>query len=163
MESYHDQTRPRGMLRGLFWGLLIMAAIVLLAGCHGRGTRNRWSPHSQNPGSATELEEEWLEKSEWILDHVDATDEQETRIVAKVRALVPEAWQLQISREALRLELASVLAAESVDAAKIERIRQEALAHLDEGSKALSIGITEIAKVLTHEQRLQLIEHWRNH
>lgn len=166
MEPYNfEQGRARGALRGFFWGLIlagIIAALVgNLSGCHGRERRAHFGGRDDAPRSAAELQEQWTDHAEWALWKVDATDEQEARVLAHVRALVPEAWRLQASREALRMELSSALEAESVDPAELERLRAKAMEQFEQVSRHFATAIADIAGELTPAQRRELMVHWK--
>jgi len=111
--------------------------------------------------------EAMLERAEfatdWMLSKVGASDaqkEQVRAIVARtVNAMVPVREQHLANRKAI-LE---TLAAPTVDAGRLAELRDAELRLADQASEALLEGVTDVANVLTPEQRQQLAQMAERH
>ncbi|ABD54932.1 Spy/CpxP family protein refolding chaperone [Jannaschia sp. CCS1] len=82
-----------------------------------------------------------------------ATDAQRDQITEIVVALVQEMRPLADGFREAATELQSLLLAEDVDAEALEAIRAERLAEADRVSREMVTALTEIAGILTAEQR----------
>jgi protein CpxP len=95
---------------------------------------------------------------ETMLDGVDVSAEQKTRINAIVKATMQEMQPLRAQRFEARREAMAILTQPTVDRAKIEAFRVEKLNLADAASQRLTQGIADVAEVLTAEQRAALAE-----
>ncbi len=87
---------------------------------------------------------------------IDATPEQEAQIIA---ILMPVALNMKSMRGEMQgtgMEFADLLTAQTVDRAAIEELRAEKLAEADAISKQWVNAVTDVAMVLTAEQRQQV-------
>ena len=101
-----------------------------------------------------------------LLERADATAEQ----TAKVQEILDETFagmeELRPDRRVLHERFTSLLTAETVDAAALEALRAEQLARFDDASKRIVAALTEIAQVLSPEQRAEIadmMEHQHRH
>ena len=88
--------RERGRGRKLFWGIVLVFAIVsLMSVAHGFG-RERGRSHfggGSTHGSTIENPVELREGLSRALDYLDVTDEQEAAVETLVEELSPELWR----------------------------------------------------------------------
>ena len=108
--------------------------------------------------SAEELREHMDRPAGWMLNKIDATDEQEAKVDAVLDRVAPELFALKADHEAIRDELRTALTADQIDAQAIEEIRKDGLALADDASKIVIGGIVDIANVLDKDQRAELDE-----
>jgi Spy/CpxP family protein refolding chaperone len=96
---------------------------------------------------------------ERMLEGIDATDEQETKIKAIIEATEDKVFPMADEFRDTREEVAKLLGASTIDRAAAETLRAQRIAKVDEASKALTTALLDIAEVLTPEQRAELLEH----
>jgi Spy/CpxP family protein refolding chaperone len=90
---------------------------------------------------------------------IDATNEQQERLRAIVKATVKDLLPIHEQAHAARVRARELLTQQTLDRAEIERFRSEQIALADEVSKRLAQAIGDAADVLTAEQRRRLNEH----
>jgi Spy/CpxP family protein refolding chaperone len=90
---------------------------------------------------------------ERMLDRVDATDEQRTRIRAIFEAARNDLSNLREERRAAMGDLVELLQAPTLDRAAIEGKRAQRFATLETASKRMTQALADAAEVLTPEQR----------
>lgn len=95
---------------------------------------------------------------ERMLDGIDVSAEQKSRINAIVGEMAKEMEPLRQQRRDARREAIEILTKPTVDRAAIEAYRVEKLKLADAASKRFTQGIADIAEVLTSEQRTALAE-----
>ena len=147
-----------GILGAVLAGAVAMGAGALAAGHLGGGHARRGFLGDQDP----EVAREHMElATDWILSRVDATEDQKgraKRIVSETfDDLLPLVAEHRSSHEALIEEMTRA----SVDPESIERLRQNQVELFDRASKELSGSLTELAGILTPEQRVELLEMGR--
>ena len=96
-----------------------------------------------------------------IAIEIDATDEQQKKIVALVTALAKEAKPLRENMMASRKQVHDLLLAETIDREALEKMRVERIAEVDQLSKNVVTAVADVAEVLTVEQRRTLEERIR--
>lgn len=98
-----------------------------------------------------------------VLDDIGASDAQQDKIWAVLDRTRSE--MRPIGREVFetRGQLATLLAAPTIDAAAIEKLRTERIATVEAASKAWVSAVVEAAQVLTAEQRVKLADEIRDH
>jgi Spy/CpxP family protein refolding chaperone len=99
--------------------------------------------------------------AELVVEHVDASPEQEARLEQLLDPLVPDLLALRPERQALMAELQEVLGAPDVDPVRVEEIRKKALALADRASARGAKALVDAAQVLDQGQRSKLIRHWQ--
>jgi len=155
--------------RRRFWKRVGIAAAVgaTLAGlgagvfAHGRpgggwGGPGGWhARHDMSP----ELRAKHIDLMvEHMLDGIDVSADQKSRINAIVTAVTKDMQPLRAQRFEARREAIEILTRPTVDRAAIEAFRVEKLKLADAASQRLTQGIADIAEVLTPEQRAALAE-----
>lgn len=100
---------------------------------------------------------------DFVLDRLDANEEQKAAIRARLELLEPELLAVRKEHVRLHEELGRELGKPSIDAAKIEALRTQLLASGDRVSKALTDALIDVSDVLTFEQRQRIVEHFQRH
>ncbi len=118
------------------------------AGLFGRG----------NHDSPEEMQEHMDFAADWILDKLDADEEQSTRVKAILADSLSDMQGMHAEHEAVQQALVAELTAENVDRAALERIRSEQFQKFDEVSRRITTTVADIADVLRPEQRAELAE-----
>ncbi|HVU50259.1 MAG TPA: Spy/CpxP family protein refolding chaperone [Polyangia bacterium] len=90
-----------------------------------------------------------------ILDKVGATDAQKAQIKTIWEGLRPQLKTLHQQHAGLRQQITQAMTAPTIDAAAIEKLRQQSVAVMDKVSSVMTQGFVETARVLTPEQRKQ--------
>ncbi|MEP3278224.1 MAG: Spy/CpxP family protein refolding chaperone [Stappiaceae bacterium] len=114
-----------------------------------------------------ELSDEEIEmKITRVVKHVaieiDATDEQQDKIIALVVAVAKDMKPLREQMRASRDDMKALLLADTIDRVAIEQMRAQRFAEVDQISKDLANAVADIAEVLTLEQRQVLEERIRS-
>jgi hypothetical protein len=136
--------------RGVFLALIPIAAV----GCHGR-----W--HGQP--SDEEITERLEDGTEDVMDFVDGTEEQTTKVKGIVTAAAKDMKGFRAEHKALKGEFQQALSTPTVDRDQLEGLRVNALDLADRASARLVTAIADIADVLTVDQRQKLISRWKRH
>jgi Spy/CpxP family protein refolding chaperone len=144
-----------GVIAGALFGALLTGAVAvgakaLAAGHPGGG---RWGHfRHEDPERAREHLEL---ATDWILSRVEATDDQK----GQAKRVVSETFDALLQEHRSNHEaLAEEMTKASLDPEAIERLRQSQVELIDRASKELTTSLTEIAGVLTPEQRAELAE-----
>jgi Spy/CpxP family protein refolding chaperone len=148
-----------GLVMGGLLGVALSGAVALAAGSFAAGHfggghgRLGFFRH-ENP---EEAREHVALAADWILTRVDATEDQKgeaKRIVAEAfDELMPLVQEHRSGDEALVEEMTRT----NLDPEAIERLRQDQVDLFDRASRKLSASFTELAAVLTPEQRAELV------
>lgn len=93
-----------------------------------------------------------------MLDAAKATPEQRQQIRSIFAAAQQDMQAQRAGGRELRQQMQAALAAPTVDAAAIEKLRQQMQARHEAGSKRMTQAMVDAAKVLTPEQRKALAE-----
>lgn len=145
--------RGRGLRRGLF--LLVAAggfAFLLPKAIAGAG----WS--CARIDTVEQAQDKAMHATDFVLDRVDATDEQRDRIEAIVETAVPRVFATHGEGRAIRERARAALLQEPIDAAALEAARKDAIALIDRESAQMVEEIIAAGSVLTPEQRTRLAE-----
>jgi periplasmic protein CpxP/Spy len=97
-----------------------------------------------------------------VLSRVSATEVQKQKIEVIARDAFAEMRPLRQQRRLLQGQLATLLKAETVDRAAIDRLRAEQIAMADTVTQRWSRAIVDAAEVLTPAQRQELVARWEN-
>lgn len=103
--------------------------------------------------SDAEIEERVTKMVRHLSIEIDATPEQETKIIEVTFATAKDMQPLRAEFRAAGEEMASLLTAQTVDLAAIENLRAERLVATDEVSKTVVGAIAKVSQILTPEQR----------
>ena len=89
---------------------------------------------------------------------IDATQEQQDKIIALVTAVAKDLKPVIVRMRGARKEIHELLLADKVDRSKLEKLRAERFADAERASKELVDAIADVAGVLSLEQRKLLDE-----
>jgi len=95
---------------------------------------------------------------ERMLGRVDATDEQKRKVTEILKGAAKELQAMRSGARGMRGEVASLLKAETIDRAAMEKLRADRIASADAASKRMTQAIADAAEVLTPKQRAELAE-----
>jgi protein CpxP len=90
---------------------------------------------------------------------LEATDAQQEKLRAVVKAAVKDLIPMREKAQAARLKARELLIQPTIDRAEIERFRTEQLALADTFTKRLSQAIGDAAEILTPDQRRKLNDY----
>jgi Spy/CpxP family protein refolding chaperone len=90
---------------------------------------------------------------------VDATNEQQDKLRAIVKATVKDLVPMHDRAQAARVKARELLTRETVDRSELERFRNEQIALADAFSKRVAQAVGDAAELLTAEQRRRLNDH----
>ena len=140
-----EQAAPRSRLKA--WGIAgVLVVVTALSAC---GHRH----HHTHEGVSEERVNKMVDK---VFSRVDASDEQKSRISTIANKAVSELKPMRQSIRQARTEAMSLLSAEPIDRAAIDGLRAEQMETANRASTVMSEALTDIAEVLTPEQRLQV-------
>lgn len=144
-----------GILGVALSGAVALGAGALAAGHLGGGHARGGFFRHQDP----ELAREHMElMTDWILSRVDATEDQKgqaKRVVSETfDDLLPLVQEHRSNHETFVEEMTKA----NLDPEAIERLRRSQVELFDQASKELSASLTELAGILTPEQRVELLE-----
>jgi Spy/CpxP family protein refolding chaperone len=155
----------RGRIRRAFW----LAALVVAAGFTGAYANSafsqgpgfghgHWGHHGGmfTPFDPARAEERADRMVRHLAVEVDATNEQQDKLRALVKATVKDLVPMREKVLAARGKARELLTQPTVDRAELERFRTEHLALADAFSKRVAQAIGDAAEVLTPEQRRKL-------
>jgi protein CpxP len=91
-----------------------------------------------------------------MLDEIDASADQETRIWAIIDRTRSELRPMGREFRSTDVEAAALLSAATIDRAAVEKLRADRMAAIDDASRKLVSAMIEAAEVLTPEQRAKL-------
>jgi len=102
-----NPSRRRGLGRKLFWASLIVAGVLAisrpLTALHRPfGLRGHWGMSQSSP---QELETQWNRGADWLLERVDATEEQRSQAQAIQDDLLPDLYAFQTEHQALQARM----------------------------------------------------------
>ena len=124
------------------------------------GWRGGWGRHRGGFANMTdaEIEKKITRGVAHLAIEIDATDEQQEQIIAIV---TPAVLNMKTTRQEMRAtgeEFAALLTAPVVDKTAVDALRTQKLAEVDQISKEWVNVVTEVAMVLTPEQRETISE-----
>lgn len=108
--------------------------------------------------SEAEIEKKMSRLVKHVAIEIDATPEQTTKITRLIVAVAKDIQPLRSTFKASGRELHELLMAPTINREAIEKIRLQRLADADNASKELMTALTDVAEVLTPEQRQTLDE-----
>ena len=104
--------------------------------------------------------------AERMLDRVDATPEQRTKVKASLQASIDELLTLRGQHKANREAMVAVLTQPAIDRSELERIRSAEMQLAERASTTLTTTLADIAETLDPAQRKQIAEmaaRWSGH
>ena len=87
---------------------------------------------------------------------IDATEEQKQKLDPIAKQAAKDLQPLRAKRRDARLKSVELLSADKIDRGAIEKARAESMRAADDASKRFTKALTDIAEVLTPEQRKTL-------
>ena len=163
--SDHEPRTSRARRLGLFAlglaGLLVLSASAWHRHAHAHGQGSGvlgWSDHARDPETSARRIDAM---TSWLLSDVDATAEQRARIAQVVKDAVGELRPLRDRHQAARRETLQLIAASTIDRARLEKLRSEQVQLVETVSRRLLQATLDAAEALTPEQRARLTERWQ--
>jgi Spy/CpxP family protein refolding chaperone len=146
--------------KGLLIASAVVGVLVILAGtkayvfAKGMGGHHGWG----GPMSAEFVADHIEHGVKYVLSDVDATAEQKAKVTEIMQAAVKDVQALRDQHLAGLTQIHEILAAESIDRARLESAREGELRLADQASRRILTGIADSAEVLTPQQRARLAE-----
>jgi len=100
---------------------------------------------------------------QWMLDDIDATDDQRTRIATILKGAANDLAPLRAQHIEARRTTMQLLAAPTIDRAQMESIRVQQLQLADTATRRMTQALADAAEVLNSDQRAKLIAKWQQH
>jgi periplasmic protein CpxP/Spy len=140
-------------------GLLSLPAEARPGGHMHRGEAHGESLHAarSGPGADHAMLGRGL-MSERMLNDIKATPEQRAQLKQIVETARKDLRSMRESGKGQHDEMARLLAQPNVDAQALEALRQKRLAQHDQASRRMTQAMLEASRVLTPQQRQQLLE-----
>lgn len=164
-----DVTQPKRGLR--FRRTAWIVALVVAAGLAGAAVTSAFSHgpgfgpvhwhggmmgRSFDPAKAEDRADRMVRH---VAIDLEATDAQQDKLRAVVKAAVKDIVPMREKMQSARLKARELLTQPTIDRAEIERFRAEQLALADTFSKRVSQAIGDAAEILTPDQRRKLSDH----
>lgn len=152
----HAHTGPEAAGRRTGRGGWIAAAVagVIAVSTLGACSHHRGGWHGADADPAQRIEH----MVDHVFSRVDATDEQKSQITSIATGAFKDLAPLRGKMRGARTQALNLLTADPVDADAVQALRADQVALLDQASSRAAVALTEIAQVLTPEQRLQVRE-----
>lgn len=140
--------------------LLIPAVLVvgMIVGCVANSGYSRWQHGKTDAASVTARAERIVDR---MMDRVEATPLQRSKAEALARQSAAELAPLIEAHMAARESLIDALTADTVNQARLEMLRAEAIQRADAASKRLVADIGDLARALSPAQRKELLSRWQ--
>ncbi len=134
-------------------GLLMVVLPLGAMACHGR--------HHHENLTEEEAKERAADHVDDVMDWLDGTDAQKQQAQRVVDGAIPDMMGFREEHRALRTEFQKELAAPTVNAAALEDLRVRFLKLADAATARGLRAFTDIAQILTPQQRQKAVEKWR--
>jgi Spy/CpxP family protein refolding chaperone len=142
--------------RSAIVGAVLVGGVALGAGGLAAAAPDSWRPGwMQHGGSRIERLQMMARRT---LDSVGATSDQEDKVHDIIANTYTELDKSRDDRQAFRKEALDLLKAPTLDSAAIEKMRADRVAKFDADSKVITKAVTDIAGVLTPEQRVKVAD-----
>jgi Spy/CpxP family protein refolding chaperone len=166
--------KPRRLRRFLFASALLVTGGVIGAviagpvrsqGWYGPPMHHGWGSHHQMGGFGDRMFfpgriERGVERLGWV---VDASSEQKQKINVITQKAADDIFDLRAKHLEARKQLVEMLAAPTVDRAKLEALRADQMKLAETATKRVTDAVADVAEVLTPAQRADLarrFERW---
>ncbi len=146
---------PATRSRRGFWvksTLIGVIAVGVLSACGHRGGGG-WH-HGDNTDPSARIEH----MVDHVFSRVDATDEQKAKITSIASAAYKDLAPMRTEMKQARTQAVQLLTAQTIDDGAINTLRGEQSKKIDTAMTRATTALTDIAKVLTPEQRAQVRE-----
>ncbi|MDB5887348.1 MAG: hypothetical protein JWM03_220 [Rhodocyclales bacterium] len=151
-----------------WWARLLVLAVIIGAifawhvyGHDGYGCHSLSRAFSQQETTPARMREHAERITGRMMDRVEATSTQRAKAATIAQAAADDLQALVQAHRATRASLYSALSADTVDPARIEQLRSEALQRADAVSRRLTQEMVEMADLLSPKQRRVLLSHWQ--
>ena len=139
------------------WTWLVLALPLMLGGV-------TYSVAYAGPGGRGAFMHERMQaRMDRILTDAGASDSQKAQVKAIWAGLAPQLKAAHQNHKQLREQIEQALSAPTIDAAAIEKLRQQSVQAIDQTSTLLTQGMVGTAKVLTPEQRAKVVAELHKH
>jgi periplasmic protein CpxP/Spy len=158
-------TAWRYVAAGLALSMAAAFGIVNLASAHGRpdmsppGGMHRGAGFGM-PGMGLPLAGPMMDR---LLDEIQATPQQREQLRQIAESAQAELKAPSEAARADRARMSELFAQPTLDPAAIESLRKQMLARHDQVSKRMNVAMLDAAKVLTAEQRQQVVATAKEH
>ena len=139
------------------WTWLVLALPLMLGGV---GYSVAYA-HGGGPGGFTH--ERMQARMDRILTDAGATDSQKAQVKSIWAGLGPQLKAAHQEHRQLREQIEQAISAPNIDAAAIEKLRQQSVQSIDKTSTLLTQGMVATARVLTPEQRAKVVAELHKH
>ena len=121
-----------------------------------------WSAvaYSKRGWDSDKLEHFVAWKTDYMLDQVEASDDQRTKVQAIVNAALVDMEEFRDFKREGRQDLIAALTDETVDRDALEGLRLRKIETVDRMSQRMLTAIADAAEVLTPAQRQELADEW---
>lgn len=116
-------------------------------------------PMMSDADNSARMDQHVTRMAKHLAVEVDATPEQQEKIVAIVRSAAKDLAPIRMKLHEAHQRGIAILGAEKIDRAALEKLRVEQIAMMDSNSKRLAQSLADLAEVLTPAQRQKLAEH----
>jgi periplasmic protein CpxP/Spy len=135
-------------------GLLVLAIPLGAMAC------GRHHHHDPNATEA-EIKENAEEHIDDVVDWLDGTDAQKAQIKQVVDTAIPDMMAFREEHRALRSEFQKELTANTINPDALESLRARALKMVDAATARGLRALTDVANVLTPDQRQKAVSKWK--
>jgi periplasmic protein CpxP/Spy len=155
-----EQTTAQSSRRRFFKLAAVSTAFAGLAGA-GFGAL----AHGRRRGNAdpVQMDEQLDRMLERAFEKIDATPEQRAKLEPTVKQAAAELRPLREQARNARREGIKLFSAENIDRGAIERLRAQQIQATDAASKRFTQALTDVAEVLTPDQRKTLAARFARH
>jgi len=161
--NHPSPTATTGWRRWKIVGLgAALVGALSLAACHHGGIGGHHHRHGAHGQMSPEQAAKRVDKMvNWVLDDVDATDEQKSKVSALAKGALQDLQPLRIQHHAARNKAIELLTQDQIDRQAMEQLRAQEIDLAEQASKRLTAALADIAEVMTPEQRRKLAEQYK--
>ncbi len=145
-------------------GMIVGATVSIGVQASPHGGFGAWG-HHQGGHSLEQVQEKAAHRAAWLLDYVDATEAQEAQVKGIVDDLVISVYPMFEQHRANHDALTAQLTQPVIERQAIEVLRLDEMMLADRATAELADTLSEIAQVLSLEQRQKLTgmaKHFRH-
>lgn len=138
-----------------------IAGVLSMAACHHGGPGWHHGPGAHGQMTPEEASKRIDKAVNWVLDDVDATAEQKSRVAAIAKDAMRELMPLRDQHRGARDKAIALLSGERIDRGALEQVRADEMRLAEQLSRRVTQALADIAEVMTPVQRRQLAEQLR--
>jgi Spy/CpxP family protein refolding chaperone len=155
-----EQATPQSSRRRFF---KLAAVSTAFAGLAGAGFGALAHGRRRGPADPARMEEHLDRMLERAFEKIDATPEQRAKLEPMVKQAAAELRPLRAQARNARREGIKLFSADNIDRGAIERLRAQQIQATDAASKRFTQALTDVAEVLTPDQRKTLAARFARH